>query len=370
MKKGLDIIGKVRKTELPVYLFFLVITFCKGIDLPGNSVVYLILYIFGVILLGVNIFRQRFTLKELAIIGALISLGVAILFYSHNSTPLFMIIAVLSMKDIKAKKILRMVFIVHLICFCSMVLLSSTGIIDGGVTYHYRRAIGMTVRHNFGYISANLAQLHLLSLIILYYYAFEVKNKRMSGLFWGIISVIIYYFTRSRTSFYISLLFLMYQSFFSEMTKIKIIVAKIGKYSFILLSILTLFLAANYGNSLFVEKIDLILTGRLYYLNQVYDGYSIKLLGQNISDGIFVDNSYFGLLYKDGLLMYAAACFSNMYFGSRWIKKKEYDKLVACLFLNIMLFAENYYLVPIANFVPLLYAEEAYSSRDKKESKT
>lgn len=364
---------KIDKSDFPVYLFYFIMTFCKGIDLTKDSKIYIGLYILGIFLLIIRIFKQDFNLKQIILVLSLLSLGAAIYYYGKNTTPLFSMIAICSLKDINVKSILKMIFWVHLSCFIMMIFLSTIGIIENKYIIHAREAVGLSKRYFFGYTHPNLVQMHLLSITILYYYLYGKNCSTISYVFWILFNFIIFYFSASRTSFYLSIIFLISHFIFKKYYLPKKIFATAGKYSFIVMFVFTFFLASTYRTLPFTKNIDRLLTGRVYYLDYLWNNYSFKLIGQKKFDArISLDNSYFGMLYQGGILLTIVLLIINYITCTYLYKNKKYDELWFMLFLNLMCFTENFYLVPIINFMLLISSSilfEITSSKSNKEDK-
>ena len=357
---------KFKSLDFPIYVFFTILAFCKGIDLTKDSKVYIILYIAGIVMIAIRLFKQKYNLKQIFLISIMLIVSLLILFIGHNSTPLFFSIALCSLKDADAKKILKLIFFVHLISFASMIFLSSFGIIKNNYILHMRSTIGLTKRYFFGYLHPNLVQTHLLSLIILYYYLYGAKTNFIMSVFWILSSFILYKFTYSRTSFILSVIFIALFMSIRKKEKIKKIFAFFGKYSFIMLFIFTMFLSITYKTSNFTKNVDNILTGRIYYLNYVYEKYSIPLIGHsNYGDKIAIDNSYFSLLYQSGAIFSLIILLLNIYITKKKYKEKDYDFLIIMLFTNLLCFTENLYLVPTINFLSLIIMSDVLMKLDK-----
>lgn len=360
---------KFRSLDFPVYVFFFILAFCKGIDLTKDSNIYLALYVIGVAMLGIRLFKQKYNLKQLLLIGTMILSGLLIFIIGHNSTPLFFTIALCSLKDVNLDKILKIVFWVHLFSFVSMIFLSSVGVIENNYIYHMRNNIGLTKRYFFGYLHPNLVQTHLLSLIILYYYLYGKKTNYVISIVWMVISYVLFNFTYSRTSFFLSIIFIISYILLKKADKMKKMVAMISKYSFIILFMFTFYLSITYKSSAFTTMIDDLLTGRIYYLNYIFSKFSIPLIGQSsYGANIAIDNSYFALLYQGGIIFTLIIIFINLYTAKKEYKNKNYEFLIIMLFINLLCFTEDLYLVPTINFISLIMMSNILKKLSKGES--
>ena len=359
---------KFRSLDFPVYIFFTILAFCKGIDLTKDSKIYIILYVVGIMLLTIRLFKQKYNLKQIFLIFIMMIISILILLIGHNSTPLFFTIAVCSLKDTNLNKILKLIFYVHFVSFVTMIFLSSIGIIENHYILHMRNNIGLTKRYFFGYLHPNLVQTHLLSLIILYYYLYGEKSNYIISIFWFLFSCILFKFTYSRTSFVLSIMFIILFMITRNKPKLKKFIAFFGKYSFVILFVFTIFLSITYKSSNFTKKIDDILTGRIYYLNYVYTNYNVPIIGySNYGEKIAIDNSYFSLLYQSGVAFTLIIFLLNLYIAKKKYDEKDYDFLIIMLFINLLCFTENLYLVPTINFLSLIMMSNIIKRLDKGE---
>lgn len=141
------------------------------------------------------------------------------------------------------------------------------------------------IRNFFGFANPNYLSLYTFSFsIFLYLY----KKNNLSLLISIVIIFITFYFTRSRTSFFAFLLFMLLLVFFQKRNIF--LKKKISTYLIIIFLLVYIYLVINYQN---YPNIDFILSGRLTLINHLFNEISFRefVFGGNLTK-ITIDNSY------------------------------------------------------------------------------
>lgn len=355
------------KKNFPVYLFFFIITLCKGFDLQSDSKIYLGLYIIAFILLICKIFTDKYTLKELFMCGSLLAICTLILFVSKNPTPLFFAISICCLKNVNIKKIIKIIFYTKLFSTITMITLSSIGIIENEYFYHVRDGIEITKRYCFGYLHPNIVQIQLFLLICMFDYLYEEKINAWTIIIITAINIILYHYTVSRTSFYLIILFLFYRVLAKKIDFIKKNAYKIAKYGFILFFVISITVALLYSYSPIIRKLDLLLTGRIYYCKELITNFLPPLIGNTSYGNILFDNSYFYLIYQGGIIFTALIIFLMYKLSNYLEKEKKYKELELIFFMSILCFNENAFLNVTANFTILFLGYIIFDNIEMEE---
>lgn len=356
---------KIEKKNLPVYLLFFIMSFCKGINLTKDSFIYLLIFAASVVLLIFKIYDEKYTRKEIYMTGLFLTLGALIYFMGKNTTPLFFAITISCLKNVDLKKVIKIIFFTKLVSFALMIFLTSTGIIENKVLIHVREEVGLTKRYYFGYSHPNLAQMHLLTLTLMYYYLYGKKHNFIVDIIALSLNYILYLYTYSRTSLYMCIIFLVVNYFTHRSEKSKKNFALIGKYSFFIMFIITIVLTLTYKTNI-TQRVDTILTGRIYYWDALWKNFSIPLIGTlkyKTNVELIIDNSYLALLYQSGILFTVLISIMNWKLGNTLYKEKKYELLVMLLFINIFCLTEDFYMIPVINFVALYYQRVLFNSK-------
>ena len=148
-----------------IYLFLIIINFCKGLGMSNGNKIYLYTYILSLSFILIKIEKNKFMKKELLIIGVLSILGLLDYIYGNETTLLFTTIIIASLKNINTKKILKIALTTRTIAFFTNYIASNTGLIDNKIRLFYRNGVFIN-RYCLGYNHPNTAH-SALSIIIM-----------------------------------------------------------------------------------------------------------------------------------------------------------------------------------------------------------
>lgn len=352
------------RKNLLIYVFFLNIFICKGFNLQSENIIYLGTYLLGLVLVFFKMITERYTISEIIKIVLIIALGCVVYIFSKNLTPLFFCINLCCLKNVNINKILKIMFYSTLITMIIMMILSISGIIPNEI-YHINRNGILLSRYCFGYIHPNIAHMQFLILVLLYYYLYNNSKKIMMSFIILLLNFILYKYTGSRTACYLIVLFVIYQLFFSNNKIVDNIIKFFSKYSYISLFIFSFVAAYLYNNVGFVQKMDFIFTGRIWYCKRLLELYSIPLFGRENYGPILFDNSYFYLLFKCGLVFTLIYTFFMYKLVEYCLKNDMKKELVFILFLNIFCITENVFLSVNFNFINLFFAKIIFDDNIK-----
>lgn len=352
------------KQNLAIYLYFFSIFLCKGFNMQSDNFIYLAIYLLGLVLVFIKMINDKYKLKEILFILLFILLGVVIYFYSKNITPLFFFISLSCLKNVDLKEIIKIMFYSSLGTFLIMIISSLVGIIPNNV-YLINRSGTLLARYCFGYSHPNIAHMQYLIVVVLFFYVYDIKTIMPSVVIF-ILNYILYKYTGSRTAFYLIDAFLIYQVIFKNKKPVEIFIKYFSKYSFVLFLIFSLVTASLYNSNLYIQKLDQVFTGRIWYSKLLLESYTVPLFGRESYGSILFDNSYFYLIYKCGIvftLLYALL----MYLLVKYCIKNELKKeLFYILFFNIFCLTENVFLSINFNFINLFFAYVVFSNTKKK----
>ena len=202
-------------------------------------------------------------------------------------------------------------------------------------------------------------------------YIFENnKKERMKFLNMYCDDVLIYHFTASRSGFFILSFFLVYVYL---MKRVKIINRNSKKLLNIVLifSILFSFIVAElYGKNQFVNNLNIVLTGRIRYMNETLKNYNLPLFSTNHYVNILFDNGYFDLIYNGGILAFIWFMYNQIKTNKILFKHNVEREIVVTLFLFIYCITESYYASIIMNISLVflsyfVYSNETYEGNEK-----
>ncbi len=280
-------------------------------------------------------------------------------------------IFVLASKDIDIEKILKYTLYTYIFMNLFVMISYFCGFIVEIVIE--RNGIA---RHSFGWTSASQFMIIIFQIIALYLYLRRKKLNIYDFIVSFILLMICYYFTLSRMSLLCSLLLLLlfilirYTKISKLFDKLKVLVYIVPFIlAFIFISITIAF--PKYG----LDKIDVILTGRLFYGKEAIKEYSIKPFGSEIkyygqrADGEleehpynYIDSSYVKVLINYGYLYFILTMILIVFLNHYAFKNKNYyllaiiiviemyvtiDSFLVCIELNPWLLYLLSYIYPI-----------------------
>lgn len=357
---------KINKSDLVTYIYFFIITFCKGIGLSGNNIFFILCSLIGVLLVALKLISSSLKWNDFIALFFIISIGVVDFFIGGTTTILFTAIALSCLKDTNLKNIIKIMFWTRIFAFILMIILSCGGIINNTIIEQYRSGIGTIKRYAFGYTHPNFTHSAFAIIVFLGGYLYGKKMRAIHYLIIAILDYILYTFTISRTGFYLVLFYLVLLFVHNNIKAMKKIEPFILKYLFIVLFGLSVFSAYNYGKYDIINRLDNILTGRIHYLNILVLNYNPPLIGSDIYEGeVLFDNGYFSLLYEGGIL----ACIYYLYFMRKsnkyLIRNKMYDEILFVIIFMIYCTFESYYPSILMNPALLMFCYSIYNYNDK-----
>lgn len=235
---------------------------------------------------------------------------------TRNKMPLILTIVMWACSFYDIKKILKSFLYSNLLIFVITCICSLFNVIpDITITR------GTTIRYSFGYIYPLELTTHFLFLTMIYVYLRGNKYDFRDLIFINIINLLLYKITDARSSFILIILF-SFISYFVEKKKINIGKVKL-RYFYIFLIvcfIVPIVFSIMYNpNNLVMEKINGLLSNRVYLTQNAFNTYGFSLFGKNIewvaygrsldpsslaSTYNYVDCAYAKILLDQGVIIF------------------------------------------------------------------
>lgn len=356
---------KLTKSEFLILLFIIPVTFCKSIGLSSNNKVYYAIFIYGVFLVIVKLFKDKFSKKQFIGFVSIIIIGMLNFIFGKQTVVLFTAIILCCMKDIKIDKIIKYMFWIRLLTFIGIALLTSFGVLENNYLLFYRNGEYIK-RYSFIFGHPNLAHSSFTIIAILGIYIFYNKLNIINVSVIEVINYIMYRFTYSRTGFLICSIFVIFALIYKKNKTLKKYCYKIIKYFLIIMILITIICGILYPKIDALKKLDIILTGRIGYISLLIKNYTIPIIGSDKYNSVAMfDNGYMSLLYEGGLL---ATCW-YIYYYLKTVKvliknNMEREILLTMIFMTYSL-TESYYVNVIMN--PSLLFFSYYMFQEFKE---
>lgn len=239
-------------------------------------------------------------------------------------------------------------FLSGIFCFTATIILNGLGLLESNVMQRLVNGEIVT-RNSLGFEHVNSTMMHWFSLIVLFYILFEKKIIN-----YAIIAIISYFLFRQtdcRTGFYVILIFITFTVFF-EKKEFKFLKNN-GQYLFIFLTLITIILCKNFGDS---DNIyNEIASNRFLIGNSLISQYGLfSIIGFDIPLTTPIDNIYLFFLLRYGLIAYFTIIYIFMT-GFKKIDNQKYRISIITFFIYC-LFESNYvYYINFSFFILIFY---------------
>lgn len=365
---------KFEKRTVFYFLFFIILSFAKGIGLDNNDLFFNTLTVFSVILLFIHIFNEKYSVREILFIAIFTILGIVILIASKKTTILISIVSIILAKNINYEKLFKAVFVVRLLGFISVISLSLMGLVENVKSYRLLETGDIITRYSLGFQHANITYLNFLVLVILYIYINYEKLRGRQYIFILILSWILYAVTDSRTGFLVLLITILINILSKKKKLINNFFVRKGIIlmpiicSFFILSTSIFYSTSNK----LLYELNSVLTGRLELSSRFLKMYNIKLFGQTIIEGsnvngsyLRIDSGYISLLLGYGFIIFIIFIIAQISILKRYINSgnnREIALIISFLIYGITeVYIYNIFInISLIFLSDLLYKKESY----------
>lgn len=210
-------------------------------------------------------------------------------------------------------------------------------------TGEIRNALGFAKPNTFGY--------YVFSICADYIYIKTGKFSFLNIMFLFLISLFVGNVSLSRTSSYLIILLTIISSISIFFKKIVFnnFSKKIISLTFIIFTILSIFIAINYDSSDKLQnKLNSLMSGRVVISQKYLNNYDFKLFGQNAevinytgSKVLYLDNAYLKLLINNGIFVYLLILYIYMKLIEKGYEKKNNLLIMIILVYLIYGITEN-----------------------------
>ncbi len=252
--------------------------------LPYSEGVDRILSVLAASILLIEILKKRYSVKRLVIYILIIFLALYGVLITGQYGLLITIITCMAISDADINKVIQFIFQYELLLFILNITWSIFMSLLG--SYSLSAVMYGVERYKFGFVHPNTLSVILFNLIIMWIWIkFEqIKWKHLGFIFF--ISLVSYYFTKTRTSFFCVLLVIIMVAFLM-IKKRKFI--KIYKYMTALiipvLSIAFYFMIKlRTSNITIIMLVDRFLSARITLGGYAYIHYGLTMFGQNLQN--------------------------------------------------------------------------------------
>lgn len=303
--------------------------------------------------------------------------------FSKNTAIILLLIVLFALRKIEMKKLIKIAYYTNLIMFIIVILASVIGIIPNWIFERDDTHIRLALGYHWATIP-----LTLFFFIVLMSFYLKRENVTPIEIYLNlVVSIVLFKLTDSRTGFILILLVILSTILIKILKKFNINIKKYTdskNFRYIvcalpIIIIIFIFLLLIFDNNQLANKINDLLSGRIYLAKQALQNYGITPFGEEIEwygwggygyveqenfSYNFVDISYIKILLDCGFTTLILLVVSYILSIDEWIERKDYYSvyalliilLWACIEPNIVNISMNIFillLIPIINYGPI-----------------
>ena len=318
---------QLNKSDLEYYLFFIIIEIAEAINKGSSNQTVFLFSIVAIVFLLYKLISTQYSYLELFFVMVLGGLSIMIFLNTKKLGGILSMIALLGLKGVDPKKLLKLCLYLRSLSFAIVVGLTSFGVIQNTKLIHIR-GDDSVVRYSMGFSHPNQFHLAFIILLLLCMYFYFEKLNIIHILIFSVLNLFVYSKSFSRTSCIIGFFAIFMMLWFKSKVFLKL-------KNMICYSILPLGFAVSILPSLFYDKIamirtiDRLLQWRITFSRYYLEKYEVKLFGNNLhNDSIVLDSGYIELIVNYGLvftILYVIAFYILIH---RFVKQEKYKELL------------------------------------------
>lgn len=324
---GIPSLSQLKKSDLEYYLFFIIIEIAEAINKGASNKTVFLFSITAIFFLCYKLIRSRYRYTELLIVLLLGALSVLIFYNTKKIGGILSIIALLGLKGVDTRKLLKLSFYLRSISFIIVVSLTSIGILQNAKLIHIR-GDSSVIRYSMGFSHPNQFHLAFIIILLLYLYFYFQKINAIHITVLCLLNFLIYQKSFSRTSCIIGFfaIFMMVWFRSNVLCKLKNFVC----YSILPIGfIVSIVPALLYDKTELIRKVDRLLQWRITFGRHYLEQYPINLFGNNLrNDTIVLDSGYIELIINYGIIFTFFYVIAYLILIHRFVKNRNYRELL------------------------------------------
>lgn len=363
------------KSELFYYIFFVCFIVYWELDtlLINSGIDYSLLsnlsFIIGGVSFAILWFLSKFTFSEIIkqIIFLIIILFVFIKSGMDNTGLLVLFPAIVGLKNVKIKDVVKIMFWTLSITFSIFLILCVIKVIPFA-TFVKVDAYGNSYNMiTFGNQHGNTIYVIWFNILCSYIYSYFDKIKKINFLILIIISLILYFLLCSRTGIILSLLtiLLVYYVKYKKHTisgKLKIFVDFILEYSYVIFYIIVFLIAAYLYDTQFYEILNNVVSSRIAEVRHYLVDVGFGWLPKKVIYYWICDNTQIKILVSYGMLftcMYLALSVKTL----KYLTKNSMTiEIVMMIMYLLYSYSEVAFFKPVSDFTMLFFSYALFRS--------
>lgn len=320
----------------------------------------------------INMYFTKCTIKEISCYGIVGILALISYFRTGFTLGLIVVLGAFILKDLKLNEIFGVFLIVRVTFITILISLAILNIINNEAITIPKSGTRFVTRYGFGYTHPNqLAESIGMVLIVAMILCFQNKKYILEkATFFGVMDVLLYILTSSRTAILCISAFLALEvlsQFPKSFEKMKKVLKK--GYLKLITIILLIALVVPYffrsSTGLFraiLYELDRLFSSRITFAAAVLGNYKVTLFGgttdfsllHNLYGAYAVDNGYINLLYSYGIIFFVIYIIMTIFIIKKLIDNQYYMISYAILIILFWGIYENILYLPTINIALLL----------------
>lgn len=357
---------KWEKSNSYMMLGLFIVSLFKAMGMNSSDTLYVMAMLFALGCACIQIVLTARTYTKNQMLGLIVFLALTLinLMIIKDITLLITFFFFVAVRKLALRQALKMILVAKVIGFLTNIALVLMGLKTANVVLFYRN--GFILRSDFGFGHANTFHFIYASIIVLVFLLYYSKLKWWHMLLVYLSNDYIYQLSLSRTGYY-NVLLLLGLFLLLKYQVIKSLLYTFGQYAQIFFSILTYLLATVFYNTVLVQVLNQLLTGRIAYSHYQYlRGFS--LFGHSFqSTGILFDNSYSMIATQYGMGL--TVLFLVLYgLTLKQLVTRRLDTLILLMsVMSLYLFTESYLPSAIVNLSWLVMSKVYFGEIDSLE---
>lgn len=283
-----------------------IFVFGEIFQLDQASDIYKLIALVSITFLVIKVVFENYQIKEY--INMVIILFVSLFCYLHSGAVTVVISAlfIVSAKEIDIKKMFKFIFYEQIICFSVIIFLGALGVRNSNKILIARMIGGDFVRYSLGFEHANQLHMYFFCIVVLFLFVFYTDIRVLHTLMILVLDGILYYFSKSRTGFVITILTVFGMLLIRKAEEKQIQIPLCTALIVPICTGATLYTTIFYSGNGWMAFFNKLLQGRISNANYFYQLNGLSLLGKKIlADGgsdLIIDNSYALMMMKLGIV--------------------------------------------------------------------
>lgn len=208
---------EISVAEIFYFLYFAVMFGYRACGMYEGRLLYQVSLVVGMLLFMAKVAMTEHTLFEYFIMGLLLLISGIVYYNTGEKGLLLYFTMMLGLKGVSTRRIFKLATIILSISFTTLVLLTTTGLMEDIAYLKNRAFFGTVIRHSLGYPHPNTLFTTYIVLMVLIMYMLGKQSKKnllLTTLFMFIGAVYIFIYSCSNTGIIVSVFYLLVNLYF------------------------------------------------------------------------------------------------------------------------------------------------------------